>query len=89
MPFNVSEIVNLGFAVFVAIYLLTKLDKTLNELNDTISSFREVINENKNANYRNIETTENQTELIRNHDAKLDDLINEMEKVPKRSEEGG
>ena len=37
-----SEIVNLGFAVFVAAYLLIRLDKTLKELTSAIQSFRDV-----------------------------------------------
>lgn len=84
---NLSEIVNLGFAVFVAVYLLTRLDKTLQELNDTIQSFKEVITAVKNENERTNVETAKQSEFLQEHDGKLDDLINEVDKIPKRGEQ--
>ena len=83
---NVNEIVNLGFSVFVAVFLLTRLDKTLNRLNETIQSFATVILELKNANKDNFEEIKEQTKSIRNHDKKLEMLLVEVDKIPKKGE---
>ena len=87
MPEWISEVVNLGFAVFVAIFLLTKFKDTLEDLKDAINNFSQVVNELQEITNTNVETTEKQTEILIDHDIKLDDLKKEVEKIPKRGEE--
>ena len=82
LPFN--EIVNLGFSVFVAVFLLTKLDSTLKALNETINSFKSVIIELRNANRQNIDEQKEQTQLLRDHDSKLDKLKNQISNLDGR-----
>lgn len=78
MDWPVNEIINLGFSVFVAVFLLIKLDKTLRALNETINSFKAVIIELKNANEQSINQQKKQTELVRCNSRKLDDLKNQI-----------
>ena len=78
MDWPVNEIINLGFSVFVAVFLLIKLDKTLRALNETINSFKTVIIELKNANEQSINQQKKQTELVRCNSRKLDDLKNQI-----------
>ena len=87
MPEHISEIVNLGFAVFVAVFLLTKFKDTLGDLKDAINNFSQVVNEMQKITNINVETTEKQTEILIEHDNKLDELQKEVQKIPKRGEE--
>ena len=87
-----SEIVNLGFAVFVAAYLLIRLDKTLNELTNAIQSFQELVRTTSIRAAENIEITKEHDEVLCGHDRdvqdKLDNLERELGKVTKRNERG-
>ena len=86
MPEWISEVVNLGFAVFVALFLLTKFKDTLDELKDAINNFSSVVSELQKITNINVETTEKHTEILINHDTKLDELKKEVQKIPKRGE---
>ena len=87
-----SEIVNLGFAVFVAAYLLIRLDKTLNELTSAIQSFQELVKATSIRAAENIEITKEHDVVLIDHDRdvqdKLDNLERELGKVTKRNERG-
>jgi len=84
---TITMIVNLGFSVFVAAFLLIKFDKTIESLNSTIQSLETVIKDLTTANEDNFDEAETQTELLRSHDQKLDNLIVEIDKIPKRGED--
>lgn len=86
---GVNEIVNLGFSVFVAVFLLTRLDKTLQSLIEAINSFKTLILELTNANQDNFDEAKEQSEFLKRHDEKLDNLISEVGKIPKRGEKSG
>jgi len=87
-----SEIVNLGFAVFVAAFLLIRLDKTLDKLAGAIKSFRKLVETTNQIAGENVEITEQHNEALHQHDrsvhSKLDRLDQELGKVKKRNERG-
>ena len=87
MPEYISEVVNLGFAVFVAVFLLTKFKDTLGDLKDAINNFSQVVSELQKITNINVETTEKQTKILIEHDDKLNELQKEVQKIPKRGEE--
>ena len=81
-----SEIMNIGFAVFVAIFLLTRLDSTLKSLDDTIKNLSEIIKNTKKITNATQEEVEELTDLLETQNRNLKRINNLVLKIPKRAE---